>query len=107
MDKSTLLASVPNTAEVEVPGKGTVTVRGLTRYEVALMTKKCQGDNDKTERFILATGLVEPKLTEDEVEVWQQIATAGEILSVAKKINELSGFSQGAAKSDLAGDGDD
>jgi hypothetical protein len=107
MDKSTLLGSVQETAEVELPGKGTVKVRGLTRYETALMTKKCQGDNDKIERFILATGMVDPQLTEDEVEAWQQIATAGEILKVATRINQLSGFSQGAAKSPVAGDGDD
>jgi hypothetical protein len=100
MDKKALLTNRVelNTGTVDIEGVGTVTVRGLTRFELALMVKKHPDDNLKQERFILATGLVDPALTEDEVEVWQKAATLGEIGAVSKKINELSGVGEMSAK---------
>lgn len=101
MDKSALLADRVsiNTAAVEIEGVGAVTVRGLSRYELLLASKKYPDDTLKQERFVLSCGLVDPKLTEDDVEAWQKASGPMEINAVAQRINELSGIAEGAAKS--------
>lgn len=100
MDLKTLLASGPNTAQVELPGKGTVTVRGLTRHEVTLATKETgEGRAAAIERGLLFFGLVDPKVTEDEADELVKVLTFGEVQLIVSKINELSGFGDGADKS--------
>jgi hypothetical protein len=103
MDKSKLLADRVslNTADVKIEGVGTVTVRGLSRYELLLAQKKYPDDSLRQERFILAAALVDPEMTEADVETWQKVSGPLEINEVATKVNELSGISQGAAKSDV------
>lgn len=108
MDKEALLAPriAVRTEEVPVEG-GTVTVRGLSRMEL-ILAQKLEHDRPKQEQFLLSVAMVEPELTEGEVKAWQkQIGTCGEIETVARKINELSGLGKDAAKSDLPGDGED
>lgn len=103
MDKKALLSDrvTAVTGTVELDGVGTVTVRGLSRYEMFLASKVGAGDDLKQERFILAAAMVDPKLTEDDVEAWQKASPPGEINEVAKKVNELSGIGEGAGKSDV------
>lgn len=98
MDLKTLLTAAANTAEFEIPGKGTVTLRGLTRHEVTL-AGDLTDDKAAMERFLLVCGLVEPKITEEDAITWTKVATFGEINSIVTKINELSGFGPGADKS--------
>lgn len=102
MDKAALLADQVSisTGEVDL-GRGTVTVRGLSRYEMVLASKVADGDDLRQERMILSMAMVEPKLTEDEVETWQKMSVPGEINLVATKINELSGIGKDAGKSDV------
>lgn len=105
IDKESLLKARIEEAEIEIPGVGTVRVRGLTRGEVISMHKAT--DNEHTmdgprvlviERKMIAAGMVDPQLTEDEVKQWQQNSPAGELDPIAKKITELSGMEQGAGK---------
>jgi len=90
---------------VELDGLGTVRVRGLSRREV-FMTQQSKGV-EAMERKIVALGMVEPQMTEDEVRQWQTNSPAGEMEPVADKIRELSGLKQGADKSGVPGLRDD
>lgn len=96
MDKSKLLAPRLAERDVDVPGVGTVRVRGLTRAEVATIGSR---DGLEAERVALSLGLVDPRLTQDEVGQWQASAPAMEIQPVLLAINELSGMTRAAQKS--------
>lgn len=82
---------------VEIDGIGSISVRGLSRYEMVQAGKI--EDPVHQERFILSKAMMDPKLTEDEVGQWQEGSPPNEINEVATKINELSGIGQGAGKS--------
>lgn len=86
---------------VELDGLGTVRVRGLSRGEV-FMTQQAKGV-EAMERKVLALGMLDPLMTEDEVRQWQQNSPAGEMEPVADKIRELSGLGKGADKSGVSG----
>jgi hypothetical protein len=81
---------------VELDGLGTIRVRGLSRGEV-FMTQQAKGV-EAMECKILALGMVDPQMTEDEVRQWQANSPAGEMEPVADKIRELSGLNRGAEK---------
>lgn len=111
MDKSKLLAPSASTGsgfpegEVEIPGKGTVRVRGLSRWEV-LRAERIDGGTLEKERFILSRAMLDPEMGEDDVAEWQKISGPMEINSVAMKINQISGLSSGAAKEAYKSPGD-
>jgi hypothetical protein len=94
--KARLLKPRLTEADVDVPGVGTVRVRGLNRAEAMAV----QGANgpEATERRILALGMVDPSMTEAEAGAWQKASPGGEIEPVSRKIAELSGMLDGAAK---------
>lgn len=96
MDKELLFKPRLPEADVDVPGVGTVRVRGLNRAEVM----QVQGVKGAAaiERLVLAFGMVDPQLTEAEVGQWQKAAPAGELEPVTEKIRELSGIGEGADK---------
>lgn len=100
-------------SEVEVPGIGTVRVRGLSRAEVMVMRKATdteQLDGPRAlviERKMIAAGMVDPILTESEVGRWQAASAAGELEPVTARITELSGLAEDAPKSGLSADGDE
>jgi len=96
VDKELLLKPRLPEADVEVPGIGTVRVRGLNRAE-AMRVQAAKGV-EATERVILALGMVDPALTEAEAGQWQKAAPAGEIEPVSRVIAELSGMVEGADK---------
>lgn len=92
--------------EVEIPGKGTVRVRGLSRYEVMLMRKATDGvdsiDGSRAlviEQAMLSMAMVEPPATKEEVAAWQKVAMAGELEPIVNKVQELSGMLDDAPKS--------
>jgi hypothetical protein len=105
MDKSKLTADRVslNTEDVEIEGVGTITVRGLSRFEFLVAQKKFPDDNLKQERFILSTAVVNPELTEDDVAAWQRASGPMEINAVANVVNRLSGIGKGADKSGVDG----
>ncbi len=102
MDKAALLASRGlGTEKVDVPGFGEVEVRGLTRAEALSVQQVGEIDIAEMERRLLSLALVEPKLTEDEVGQWQQVATAGELQPVAATVERLSGLAVKAVKAEM------
>ncbi len=102
MDIETLLQPRAQTAsgfpedEVTIPGVGTVTVRGLSRFEARLV----QGVENEAamERKMLALAMIDPKITEAIAGEWQKISNALELEAVTEKISELSGMKPDAAK---------
>jgi hypothetical protein len=107
MDKDQLLKPRLPEADVEIPGVGTVRVRGLSRDEVLVVRKATDdayldGPRALTlERKLLAAAMLDPQLTEAEVGQWQKSAPAGELRPVVEKIQELSGMGEEAPKSGL------
>jgi len=107
VDKEALFRPRIEEDDVEIPGVGTVRVRGLTRWELLTAGQGAkETDTLIVERRMLAFGMVDPALTEAEAGQWQKCSPASEIQPVVAKINELSGVGQGANKSDLSGDGE-
>lgn len=101
MDKSELLKKrVGATREVEIPDVGTITVRGLSAGEV----KQWKGRPEReVERMVLATAMVDPVLTPEEVDEWAEAAPFGHLVEVLQAVYDLSGVSAGAAKSGIPG----
>lgn len=95
-----------NTADVTLPNGKVVKVRGLTRYEL-LLNGKNTDDVLVIERRNVATCMVEPRMTEKQVEAWQKAKSPAALGLVTKAIRDLSGLGEGAGKSDVPGDGDD
>lgn len=102
-DKELLFKSRLHEAEVEVPGVGTVRVRGLSRAEVLLCQNVAEGEGQAGafERKLLAMAMVDPELTEAEVGAWQKASTAFEMEPVTLKVQELSGLNETVAKEAL------
>ena len=96
--KALLLSRRIDEGKVEL-SVGTVRVRGLTRGEV-FMTQKA-GDTEAAERRIVALGMIDPPMSEDDVKQWHRNSPAGELEAVVAKIQELSGLGKGADKSGL------
>jgi hypothetical protein len=95
-----------NTADVTLPGGRVVKVRGLTRYEL-LLNGKNTDDVALIERRNVATCMVEPPMTEKQVEQWQKAKNPIALGLVTTAIRDLSGLGEGAGKSDVPADGDD
>lgn len=85
---------------VDIPGLGTIRVRGLSRGEV-FMTQQAKGA-EAMERKVLALGMLDPVMTEDEVRQWQRSSPAGEMEPVTDKIRELSGLADTSEKQAMA-----
>lgn len=98
MDKAKLLAGRSyGLTPHEIPGVGTVVVRPLTRAEAFSLRGK-GFDEEVLERKVLALGLVDPALTEEEVAEWQKVASSGEVDTLMGVISEISGMTKTAAK---------
>jgi hypothetical protein len=97
VDKNVLLNQTVPSGPVDIPGIGTVTVRGMTRYEMQMLGKIEAGDEVK-ERKILAMTMVDPTMSEGDVEAWQMCSPAGQINRVAMEVNRLSGIGRDAEK---------
>lgn len=88
IDKEALLKPSIGEEEVEIPGKGTVRVRGLNRFESYIIAKT--EDDEERERKMLRYGMVAPRITEADAKRWQGNAPGGELEPVTKAINRLS-----------------
>lgn len=98
--KARLLADrvLDNTGTVEIDGVGTITVRGMTRFEFMMLNKKFGEPGPEQERETLAMCMIDPAMTPDDVKQWQMASPAVEINMVAAEINRLSGIGKGADK---------
>lgn len=93
--------------DLVLPSGARVRVRGLTRAEFLIAARAVSdGGPIELERHNVATAMVRPRMTVDQVAEWQRRAAAGELVPVVDRIRELSGMAAGAAKSRLPGDGD-
>lgn len=101
-----LIEEVDTTEDVDLGNGRKVKVRGLTRYEL-LLNAKGTDDANLIERRNVTCCLVEPKLSLAQVEQWQKSSPPRVIGKVTDAIRRLSGLAEGAAKSDVPGDGDD
>jgi hypothetical protein len=73
-----------------------VRVRGLSRHEV--LHVQAQKSVAEVEQVTLSLGLIEPRLTVEQVKAWQKSSVGGEMEPVTKRIGELSGMAKGARK---------
>lgn len=102
MDKDLLFRPRNNTVSgmpedyVEVPGLGTLRVRGLSRAEA--LSLRGISDPAEAEQKILSMAMLDPALTMDEVGRWQKASDAAEIEPVTDKVTELSGMLGSSAK---------
>jgi hypothetical protein len=96
VDKDLLFKPRLPEEDVELPGVGTIRVRGLSRIE-GIHVQAASGV-EATERRALALGMVEPTMTEEEVGRWQRAAPVGELQPVAEAITRLSGMDEGSPK---------
>lgn len=107
MDKELLFKPRLQEADVELPGVGTVRVRGLTQEERGECVR--EGDIDAEgnpviskgaaiARRLIAKAMIDPPMTLNDVDAWQRAAPAGELDQVALKVQELSGMLPGATK---------
>lgn len=98
MDREVFLKASPPEEHVDLPGTGTVRVRGLTREEVHALAplKKDQGT---LERRIIHMGLISPSLSEEDVVVWYGSAPAGHTDLIVGAVSRLSGLFADSSKS--------
>lgn len=92
-----LKAAVPEDV-VDIPGLGPVRVRGLTRLEV-IGLQSMPKDTGLIEKRIIRLGLVDPVLTDDDVDAWYDVAPAGHTDLIVDAVSRLSGLGEGATKS--------
>lgn len=104
VDKAALLARRADTgsgfpeADVDVPGLGTVRVRGLSRHEVIHLQAVQAKGALVMEQVTVSLGMVDPQMTEAEVKQWQRVSVGGEMDAVTAAIGRLSGMFEGANK---------
>lgn len=105
LEKAALLKGYLTQEVVTLPsGAGEVLVRGLTRHEATEVSRGVDKIEDDDDRFKLleergiAAGLLEPKLTVDEVRAWRESAVAADVQAVANAITKLSNLDEGAGK---------
>lgn len=91
MDKSKLFVDRMGEDEHEIPDVGVVRFRGLNRGESLRYARLVRKDLARAERYMLATVMLDPELTEEEVEQWQKATGGGEIEPITRKIAKLSG----------------
>lgn len=90
LDKSTLHAYAMPTEEFEVMGGATVLVRGLTRAEAMRMQEALTKSTADAEVMLLAAGLVDPPMSQDEVKRWLAAWPVDAFDALEAKIMELS-----------------
>jgi hypothetical protein len=103
--KARLLGDRLAQEDVDIPGVGTIRVRGLSHEEVLLMQKTfgstANVDGSRAlliQRRLIAAGMVQPKMTEAEVHRWQRNAKFGELDLASDAISRLSGLEEAAVK---------
>ena len=84
------------TEVVELPGGGEVKIRALTRNEVI---EASELDPTGRANYYVATALVEPKLSVDDVAAWAETGAAGDLMAITDAVGRLSHMVEGAGKS--------
>lgn len=90
------------TREVRLAGGRVVLVRGMTRYELVMLSRDGADDSSLAERRTVQMCMVKPEMTMKQVEAWQKHSPAGGAFRrVTETIRDLSGLGEGADKSDV------
>jgi hypothetical protein len=98
LTREAILARKKGHDVVELPdGDGTVEVRALNRREA--MHIASIDDHYERDVFLIAAGMVDPVMTEDDVRAWGEEDDTGTLEAVSRRIGELSGMVEGAGKS--------
>lgn len=105
MDKEQLLTRRLPTEPYNIPGVGTITIRGLSRAE-SLKVQACPEVAGK-DRLIIEYGVVDPRLTATDVREWQDNATSGEIEALSARIGRLSGLLEESPRAAYKSPGDE
>lgn len=95
LSREQILARKTGAGTATLPDGSTVAIRALTRDEVVRGQEKPEHERDI---YYVWRGLVEPRLSYEEVKAWAESAPAGDLVAVAEAIAELSGLMQGAGK---------
>lgn len=112
MDKEQFLSALAkrqesvNEEEHELPGIGTIRVKGLTRAVFLNAQKRWPDDVLEQERYTLSHAIVEPDLTPADIKAWQEASGPEEINQVALLVNRLSGIGRDAHKEAYKSAGD-
>jgi hypothetical protein len=86
----------------------TVRVRAMNRGELLYGGKLNDSKGQlEMEAYILSSCLIDPEMSMEDVAAWQSSGGAMECQPAVLKIQQLSGVSKEAAKSDVPGDGED
>jgi hypothetical protein len=82
--------------EFTTPSGEVIGLRGLSGYETLLSQKLHRRDPLALNIFMLSCAM---DTTEDEATTWLKTKSAGDFMTVAEKVQELSGIGLGARKS--------
>lgn len=99
LTREEILARTRGERIVELPDGGEVKVRALTRDEVLQADELAEDDKSARDDYIIATALVEPSMSVDDVRAWGAAGAAGDLVVITEAIAEVSGLKQGAPKS--------
>jgi hypothetical protein len=101
IDKDRLLKPRLAEQDYDIPDVGTVRIRLLSWDECAEITRWTEKGREARDvyRRALALALVDPPLSEDEVDEWLRAAPGGEIENLARHVLVASGLTEGAQKS--------
>lgn len=98
MDREQFLKTTLPERVVEVPGKGEIRVRGLTRGEARHMHGLQENDPDAVDGWMVSKCLLDPVLTPEEATDWLEAAPLDEAAAVVLPILDLSGLTEGFGK---------
>jgi hypothetical protein len=87
-----------DTDEMEIGTLGTIKYRALSRQETLDNQKAVDNGVADMERKMLSSAIVEPELTYQDVQKWQQMAPPNEIEPIVDAITKLSGLGEEADK---------
>lgn len=83
---------------IELPdGSGTIEIRGLNRREALTVAE--MEDLKERDAYLIASGLVDPAMSIDDVKAWGEVDGSDTLEFVSRKIGELSAMVEGAGKS--------
>jgi hypothetical protein len=102
LTRDEILARKTGKGVATLPDGSTVAIRALTRNEV-LQAQEGTRTLAERDNYIVAAGMTDPQLSEDDVAAWAAEAEAGDLVAITEAIAELSGLKQGAGKSSVAG----
>jgi len=100
------LTAADDTAEDFTMSSGKVVrLRGLTRAE-HLWVGKGTDDPAEIEARMLSKALIEPRMNLEQAKAWQKAGASRAVAEVSAQVQKLSGFDEGAAKSDPGATGE-